>query len=75
MGFTSRAQLKLFDFGIAVLVKKRMFRLKTYKMTNISTCAFTKILDSSNSNSGGGDGGSSGSGGGSIIISGGGSGW
>eukprot|EP01036_Dinobryon_divergens_P030328 gene30328-39557_t len=36
VGFTSRSQLKLFDFGIAVLVKKRMFRLKTYKMTNIN---------------------------------------
>eukprot|EP01036_Dinobryon_divergens_P032716 gene32716-42364_t len=35
IGFTSRGQLKLFDFGNATLVKKRLFRLKTYKMTNI----------------------------------------
>ena len=37
VGFTSRGQLKLFDFGIAALVKKRVFRLKAYKMTNIGT--------------------------------------
>ena len=35
IGFTTQFQLKLFDFGIATLVKKRLFRLKTYKMTNI----------------------------------------
>eukprot|EP01036_Dinobryon_divergens_P032718 gene32718-42368_t len=35
IGFTSRGQLKLFDFGNATLVKKRLLQLKTYKMTNI----------------------------------------
>ena len=37
VGFTSRLQLKLFDFGMAILVKKKRFRLKTYQMTNIRT--------------------------------------
>ena len=44
IGFTNRGQLKLFDFGNATLVKKRMFRLKTYKMTNIGTYQVVVVI-------------------------------
>eukprot|EP01036_Dinobryon_divergens_P027845 gene27845-36686_t len=35
VGFTTGLQLKLFDFGISTIVKKRLFCSKTYNMTAI----------------------------------------
>ena len=35
IGFTAGFKLKLFDFGKAAIVKKRLHSSKTYKMSNI----------------------------------------